>query len=74
MNPDHKAMVDLAMRWLPFGGPPAGDILVTFGLSSTEFYRRILNFVGNPAAPSVPRSLQVLALEQTSTRVRESVA
>ncbi|MGW6034902.1 hypothetical protein ACWFOS_14675 [Gordonia terrae] len=74
MDPEHEAMVELATRWLPFGGPPASEILVTFGLNSVEFYRRILTFAGNPAAPEVSRSLQLLARQRIHSLTREPAA
>jgi hypothetical protein len=35
------AMVRLEAAWRNFGGPPASDIFVEFGISTEEFYRRL---------------------------------
>lgn len=41
MDAESSAIVDFAVRWLPFGGPPADDILVEFGISMLTFAQRI---------------------------------
>lgn len=41
MSPDEQALIDLALVWQPFGGPPAGEILTTLGLSAPEFRARV---------------------------------
>ncbi|WP_179377882.1 hypothetical protein [Rhodococcus sp. ACS1] len=35
------ALVEFALRWLPFGGPSADDVLVEFGISMLTFAQRI---------------------------------
>jgi hypothetical protein len=35
------AMKRLESAWRDFGGPPAGDIFVEFGITAEEFYRRL---------------------------------
>lgn len=44
---DHQEMLDLARIWLPFGGPPAGEILVRFGINRTQFHHRILRILAS---------------------------
>jgi hypothetical protein len=34
-------IVAFAVRWLPFGGPPAEDVYVTFGLTYEQFRGRL---------------------------------
>ncbi|OBB14700.1 hypothetical protein A5761_15380 [Mycolicibacterium setense] len=38
---DSARLLDFARRWEPFGGPPAEDIMVQFGLTPTAFTERI---------------------------------
>lgn len=34
-------MLEFAVRWHPYGGGEAGDILVEFGLSGRDFFTRL---------------------------------
>lgn len=34
-------MLRFAMRWLPFGGGSEVDIFIEFGVTGSEFYRRL---------------------------------
>lgn len=34
-------MLDFARYWAPYGGGPAEDIMVQFGLTSTQFFTRL---------------------------------
>ncbi len=38
-------MVDLALQWLPYGGPRSDDIFVQFGITPAVFARRLLAFI-----------------------------
>lgn len=40
-----RYMLDFALRWLPYGGGHAGDILVHFGLTEHEFFSRLHNLL-----------------------------
>ncbi|CAG7641117.1 hypothetical protein E143388_08262 [Rhodococcus opacus] len=42
---DGWAMVDLALQWLPYGGPRSDDIFVQFGITPAVFARRLLAFI-----------------------------
>ena len=58
-------MVELAIQWLPFGGPPPEDILVTYGITVDTFYQRILDYRGTTA---VPAELSAFARSQLRPR------
>lgn len=55
MDAESLAIVDFAVRWLPFGGPPADDILVEFGISMLTFAQRIEKILvsGRPTSLSL---------------------
>ncbi|MET9202429.1 hypothetical protein [Gordonia sp. NPDC003585] len=44
-------MLRFALHWLPYGGGSAGDILVEFGISECEFFRRVLRVVRESEPP-----------------------
>lgn len=74
MDPEHAAMVDLAMRWLPFEGPPPAEILVTFGLTPAAYYRRLLLIDDNPTAPAISGRLRMLAQKKLTSDRTASAA
>ncbi|WP_370185098.1 DUF3263 domain-containing protein [Rhodococcus wratislaviensis] len=48
MTNDHRAMLEFARIWAPYGGAHPGDIFVGFGMSPAKFYhiiRRLLQTV-----------------------------
>jgi hypothetical protein len=46
-------MVDLALRWLPYGGPPSEKIFVEFGVTPTVFAQRVRRVLRSRAARMV---------------------
>ncbi|MGW5515069.1 DUF3263 domain-containing protein [Nocardia africana] len=61
MTDEHTAMIELGLRWLPYGGPPTGDIFVMFGLTPARYYSRLLRLAEDPVGPKVPTDLHRLA-------------
>lgn len=61
MADERAAMIELGLRWLPYGGPPAGDILVIFGITPACFYSRLVRLAADPVGPAVPADLYRLA-------------
>ncbi|WP_433723175.1 hypothetical protein ACQP0C_23645 [Nocardia sp. CA-129566] len=41
MNHDEQALIDFALLWQPFGGPPSEDILTAFGITESQFRARV---------------------------------
>lgn len=41
MDSNEQALIDFALTWQPFGGPPAEEIFTTFGISKPEFCYRV---------------------------------
>ncbi len=50
--PETKRMIDFATRWMPYGGGPAEDILVGFGISPTEYFTRLAAVLREPDTES----------------------
>ncbi|OLT35054.1 hypothetical protein BJF84_15900 [Rhodococcus sp. CUA-806] len=48
---EDERMVDFVVRWLPYGGGPAEDIVVGFGISPREFFTRLDVLLRGPACP-----------------------
>ncbi|MEU6585302.1 hypothetical protein [Nocardia sp. NPDC046763] len=48
MTTDEQALIDFALVWQPFHGPPAEDILTSFGLTPPQFRARIRGILTAP--------------------------
>lgn len=55
---DIAAMKRLEAAWRDFGGPPASDIFVQFGISAEEFYRRLRALHDRKPNPEARRDTQ----------------
>lgn len=59
-------MLEHARRWAPFGGGEDGDILISFGLEKSEFYKRISGLIRlNPSYFDQPT---MAAITQTAEK------
>ncbi|MEU1999872.1 hypothetical protein ACH47B_01535 [Rhodococcus sp. NPDC019627] len=58
------AMADLALRWLPYGGPPSDDTLVEFGVTPTVFAQRGRRVLHSRAARMVLSPPQLNGLHE----------
>lgn len=47
MTDEEQAIIDFAMLWLPYGGPPDEEILVRFGMSEQRFRARLAAIVSD---------------------------
>lgn len=41
LSEEDDRLVQLAVTWTPYGGPPAEDIFVGFGLTESQYFRRL---------------------------------
>lgn len=41
MDDQEQAIIDFALTWQPFGGPGSEELMVTFGLTSSQFRARV---------------------------------
>ncbi|WP_160097163.1 DUF3263 domain-containing protein [Rhodococcus sp. T7] len=64
MSSVDAAILKLACRWLPYGGPPAEEILIGFGMSPLRYEQRLLELLDSVAS----RSLSVA--ERTTLRAK----
>ncbi len=51
---EDRMMLEFARRWIPFGQPPPGDILVEFGMTTARFYSNIRRILHSPNSVSFP--------------------
>jgi hypothetical protein len=55
-SPQHRTEVDLmvecAHAWIPYGGPPAEDIMEQFGMTENRFFEVLLAIVQQDAVPA----------------------
>lgn len=58
-------MLNLARRWAPYGGVPASEIWITFGMGPERFFAHLIRILGTLTArelsPDQRQSLQYLA-------------
>jgi hypothetical protein len=47
LSPDAADIVRCARIWAPFGGPPADEIFVRFGMSQARFAERLWQILGD---------------------------
>ena len=47
---DDIAILNLARRWAPYGRVPTGEIWVTFGMDSAQFYANLTRILGTITA------------------------
>ncbi|MFE3254144.1 hypothetical protein ACFXPS_30370 [Nocardia sp. NPDC059091] len=41
MDSDEQQLIEFALTWQPFGGPPSEEVLTTFGISVPMFRHRV---------------------------------
>lgn len=41
MLPEEQGLIDTALVWEPYGGPPSEELLVRFGISTAVFRDRV---------------------------------
>ena len=47
MDKEDLAIIDLALLWHPYGGPPDEEILVNFGMSELRFRSRVVEILAD---------------------------
>ncbi|GAF43778.1 hypothetical protein [Rhodococcus wratislaviensis] len=68
-----NAVVDLALRWLPYGGPEPDDIFVQFGFGASTFAIKIDEFLAtNISALSMPERNALREMAAALKRTRTS--
>ncbi|MFZ2175049.1 MAG: DUF3263 domain-containing protein [Rhodococcus sp. (in: high G+C Gram-positive bacteria)] len=66
---DRTNYVLTACKWLPYGGVPAEEIFLTFGLSPMRYYTRLHRMIETGAVGPIPTNLrdQLLNLCRTAS-------
>ncbi|BAH53635.1 hypothetical protein [Rhodococcus opacus] len=77
MDSQDSAILELACRWLPYGGPPPEEILVDFGMAELRFDQQLLKILGSMSSrhlSDVDRiMLQKQLLERRERRRRSNI-
>lgn len=60
MTPDTELLA-FATKWLPFGGAPAEDVFITFGLTAERFRERLAAAMVREATRIAPATARALA-------------
>ncbi|SUE28841.1 Uncharacterised protein [Nocardia farcinica] len=55
MSADDGEILEFARIWHPYGGPPAGEILIRFGIGPADFHRRVLKVMATPLGALLTR-------------------
>lgn len=63
---DQAELLDFALRWYPYGGGTAEDILVEFGISEHEYFRR-LSLIIDSLQPADPDAAAYAAMKSVVT-------
>lgn len=46
---EDELILQFACRWIPYGGPDPADMFVEFGMTPTQFWRRVAAAISDPA-------------------------
>lgn len=63
---DQAELLDFAQRWYPYGGGTAEDILVEFGISAHEYFRRLSEIIDS-VQPADPDAAAYAAMKSVAT-------
>lgn len=48
---ERERMLVFAIRWLPYDGGPAEDIMVNFGIAPRTYFSRLIDLLTDPDRP-----------------------
>lgn len=66
---DTAQILEFACRWHKFGGGPAEDILVGFGVSEHVFFRRVISALDSSAAHDIDDATRQSVLTVAQQRI-----
>ncbi|WP_158306516.1 DUF3263 domain-containing protein [Rhodococcus opacus] len=64
------AILEFACRWLPYGGPPADEIWIGFGMTAPRYEQRLAKILDTAAGREVPPDIRDRLCAQLSERRR----
>ncbi|MBF6225085.1 hypothetical protein [Nocardia abscessus] len=68
MDSEQQRLLDLALTWQPFGGPPEDEILIAFGISAPVFRYRVRRILAAPKATGPGAADPILRCARTVLR------
>ncbi|MGW3483989.1 DUF3263 domain-containing protein [Rhodococcus indonesiensis] len=58
LSSDERLLVDFAIRWCPYGGPSAADILVEFGMTPQRYGQVLESLLNSPTLAALDPALR----------------
>ncbi|WP_280335013.1 hypothetical protein [Nocardia wallacei] len=52
MDKEDLTIIEFALLWQPYGGPPAEEILVNFGMTELRFRSRVVDILAARGTPT----------------------
>ena len=68
---DSDEILTFALTWRHLGGGPAEDIMLTFGLSPADYFRRLQTHLDDGAAATLPPEIVRCLTRICGTRLTE---
>lgn len=68
IDPVDRAVLTFTVRWLPYGGAPADEVFVEFGLTGAEYEQRVCDLVHQHASRIHPHTVEKLLAMCSSGR------
>lgn len=68
MNSQDSAILELACRWLPYGGPPPEETMVRFGMAELRFDQQLVKILGSMSARHLAAGDRIMLQEQLLIR------
>ena len=65
---ERERMVAFALRWMPYGGGPAEEILVDFGIAPRTYFTRLHELLTDSASPVELEQTRIDALLEVCRR------
>jgi len=58
MTPDERDPLDFAVKWLPYGGGPGEETMLTFGVTRPQYLRRLDRIISRHPQTIPPTTLE----------------
>ncbi|MFE6925398.1 hypothetical protein ACFVAV_30595 [Nocardia sp. NPDC057663] len=71
MDSEQLKLLDLALVWQPYGGPPDEEILLAFGISAPRFRHRIRRILAASSADPILRCAATMLRSYLDERPRD---
>ena len=71
---EDERVLDLAVNWLPFGGPPPEEIWVQFGVDPSRFWQRVQRVLTYHSVGATIGSVAAIKLYEQGRSYRRSAS